>query len=614
MKLKLLRIENFKGIADLHIQIDGSLRVYGDNATGKSSLKDAFLWLLFDKDSQNRSDFAIKPRASDGSERHNLVTLVEATLDGLTLRKEQSEKWTKKRGSADRVFEGNETAYFIDGVPVKRKDYLVKIGEIADEVTFRTLTDTSYFCETMHHTERRKMLAKMTGVDMGNVATLEQDKARVAASIRDMKKDMDALPVRIDEANKALPAEEKDRATVEADIAAETAELKAVNERLAAVENGGAMVELKAQERKIQEERAELVRLDKAAEDKIADEKRRRVAEAQKVLDAAADKLSVARREYSVAEDIVSGGTVKLERLRKTYEDIAAQCFTGSTVCVACGQSLPGDKIDALKASWNTAHASEMNRAEAEGIAYRKTYDAAVEQVASLKQTLETAQASMKQAQELLAAAKAAPVVAACNPRIAELDIEIHKAGAGILDASRASADMVKSIKDEASAIESTLKALRQDIATIDAAEKTRERIKKLEAEQQGLSEKYATLERELMRIEDEQRAVTREVEEKVNSRFKSVRFQLFRERINGSLEECCDPMIGGVPYPSANNGARINAGLEIIATIGAHIGLSLPVFIDNAESVTRVYDAPFQTIELIVSEKDKTLRIEEKH
>ena len=65
------------------------------------------------------------------------------------------------------------------------------------------------------------------------------------------------------------------------------------------------------------------------------------------------------------------------------------------------------------------------------------------------------------------------------------------------------------------------------------------------------------------------------------------------------------------VPFAFANNAARINAGLEIIDTLSAHWGVTMPVFVDNAESVTRLTHTTAQVIRLVVSEPDKKLRLE---
>jgi hypothetical protein len=67
-----------------------------------------------------------------------------------------------------------------------------------------------------------------------------------------------------------------------------------------------------------------------------------------------------------------------------------------------------------------------------------------------------------------------------------------------------------------------------------------------------------------------------------------------------------------GVPFEtSLNNGSRINVGLDIINTISTQTGLSLPVFVDNAESVTELLPIESQVVRLVVSGQDKQLRVE---
>ncbi|NLM08491.1 MAG: ATP-binding protein [Clostridiales Family XIII bacterium] len=125
MKLNSLKLQNFKGIRQFELDAQGGdISVFGDNATGKTTLADAFMWLLFDKDSSNRKDFQIKTLGPDGEPEHGLEHTVEASLQlpngkQLTLKKVYAEKWTKKRGSATAEFTGHTTDHFIDGVPVQ---------------------------------------------------------------------------------------------------------------------------------------------------------------------------------------------------------------------------------------------------------------------------------------------------------------------------------------------------------------------------------------------------------------------------------------------------------------------------------------------------------------
>jgi hypothetical protein len=81
--------------------------------------------------------------------------------------------------------------------------------------------------------------------------------------------------------------------------------------------------------------------------------------------------------------------------------------------------------------------------------------------------------------------------------------------------------------------------------------------------------------------------------------------------QINGGLNETCEVTYNGVPYSDLNNAMRINIGLDIINTLSAHYGISVPIFIDNAESVTSLEAVNGQVIRLIVSEQNKKLNVE---
>ena len=111
--------------------------------------------------------------------------------------------------------------------------------------------------------------------------------------------------------------------------------------------------------------------------------------------------------------------------------------------------------------------------------------------------------------------------------------------------------------------------------------------------------------------MEEYTRYKTRVVEEGVNAMFRIAKFRLFREQANGGIEERCDVTVDGVPYGSLNNGMKINVGIDIINALSRHNGVTVPLFVDNAESVTNLERADAQVIRLVVSADDKKLRCE---
>ena len=150
-----MKLKNFKGIKNFELKPDGNdLRIYGENEAGKTSLYDAFYWILFDKDSEGNSNFSIKTLDEDNNVIHNLEHEVKAELEindkKMELRKVYYEKWTKKRGSATETFTGHTTDYYINDVPVKKSEYDSKINDLIDEERFKLLTNSAYFNEQLH--------------------------------------------------------------------------------------------------------------------------------------------------------------------------------------------------------------------------------------------------------------------------------------------------------------------------------------------------------------------------------------------------------------------------------------------------------------------------------
>ena len=136
-------------------------------------------------------------------------------------------------------------------------------------------------------------------------------------------------------------------------------------------------------------------------------------------------------------------------------------------------------------------------------------------------------------------------------------------------------------------------------------------RIDELHKMQKSLSQALADEEKKEQDIFDFYKEKMLYVENSVNSMFEDVKFKLFAEQINGGEVAICDTLVSTngswVPYKSANNAGKINAGLEIIKKLQDLYKTTAPVFIDNAESVNVVKGTHGQAILLLVS-NDKSL------
>ena len=222
IKIKSLKLENFKGIKDLTIDFKDTTNIYGDNAVGKTTIFDAYSWLLWDKDSLNRKDFAIKPYDKNGEEVHNLESIVEGNFrfddTDLSLKKIYKEVWTKKRGSTQAEFTGHTTDYYINAVPVKKKEYTERIASVISEDNFNLLSNPLYFNQILDKNKRREVILglidevkpediiainkDLEDLDL-ETYTIDELKKIAKDSAKKINKDIESIPARIDELDKS---------------------------------------------------------------------------------------------------------------------------------------------------------------------------------------------------------------------------------------------------------------------------------------------------------------------------------------------------------------------------------------------------------------------------
>jgi len=94
-----------------------------------------------------------------------------------------------------------------------------------------------------------------------------------------------------------------------------------------------------------------------------------------------------------------------------------------------------------------------------------------------------------------------------------------------------------------------------------------------------------------------------------VADKFAPYSFKMFEQQINGGISDTCELLRDGKPYSALSTGEKIAAGLHVIEVLSDHYGISAPVFIDNAESLTLpVKTAQMQQIFMKVAEGQEKL------
>jgi len=654
MKLLRLTLSNFKGIKSFTLDTQGgNVAVYGDNAVGKTTLPDAFNWLLFDKDSQGKKDFAIKTLDAAGQVIHGLSHEVEGVFSlndrTLTLKKSYAEKWTKKRGSATKEFTGHTTDYSIDGVPTQKKEYDAFIASIADEGIFKLLTSPTYFNEQLHWNDRRKILLEVCGdltdeevidsaVTLGNKdmlalltvinagRSLDDHKKVIAARRSEINKELEKIPVRIDEATRSLPdITGIDAAGLPTTIDIAKAQLQKKQDELARIQGGGEIAEKRRQLATVE---GDIIRLQN---DHQADQQKA-IQEKYNLINAANGRASEAQAELTSAKrrmGVIATELEKLEsnrkNLREEWRKVNDEQFEhyGETACPTCGQDLPEEKIEDAREkaqkAFNLDKAKRLENINSTGKSIKANIETLNAENSDLVAKANDAELKVQEneadtvtLQIEIDALKDQTKPITDNPKYTKKQQEKVNIEKAIAQLQAGNAEATTAVQAEISNIRQDIDALETDLLKVKQRELGQKRIKELEAQEKILAAEYEKLEGELYLCETFIKTKVSLLEEKINSKFKYARFQMFSEQINGGITECCNTLYNGVPYSSGlNNGHRGVVGLDIIATLTEHYGFYPPIFYDNAESVTRIPEMKSQVITLYVSEPDKKLRVE---
>lgn len=661
IELVVLKLRDFKGIKSLDIQLDGgNAQIFGDNEVGKTTTFDAFLWLLFDKDSNNKKDFAIKTLNGDGSERHNLEHTVEGTflVEGatVTLKKIYKEKWTKKRGQPVAEFTGHEVEHFVDEVPLSKKAYTAKVNEIVEEEVFKLLTSPTYFNEQMKWQEKRQLLLEICGDisdeeviasnqalsklnDLLNGKTLDDMKKIIASKKKHINEELEMIPVRIDEINKMMPETTVDVETMRQQVANIEAGIEELQEQKIRMKNGTSVLDKQRQLQELEMQRTDLKRSFEADSMLSVHKLQVRVQEAQ-------GNIQIIQAEIMHKESYKKSKEAELQQLSQDVQHTENQLidlrkewarqndtrfeYEDKCECPTCKQELPHEQVESARnealAQFNEEKARRLSVVNDKGrtLAQEKErkarrHNEVNEDLFSVNMDLdaaniklESAQKELVKYQEKLKQAQTSVPDVTTTDEYKSINLQIETVQGEIKQLNEHDYEAFAGIDEEINKLNIERKECNNAIAQYANVEANKERIIELEDQQVKLAQEYEKLEQTTFLIEEFIRTKVNMLTDRINSKFKYARFKLFDTQVNGGLNEVCETTYKGVPYGAGlNNAAKINVGLDIINTLSAHFGIQAPIFVDNAEAVTKFIDVNTQLISLVVSEKDKQLRVE---
>lgn len=671
IKLKSLHLENFKGIKQLDITFGEKTQISGQNASGKTTIFDAFTWLLFNKNSTGDEKFNIRPLDADGNRIDNVEIKVVAVLevDGkeVELSKVQKQNWVKKRGTDTAVLQGNVNSFEIDGYPKSEADFKTYISELVSEDLFKMLTNPLFFVGMKWKEQRDILMRFVTDISdvelaQGNpkftdlISELEKAPStddirnKFTKALSEWKKKQAEIPVRIDELSKSLE---------DVDVAEKELAVKELEERITEIDAkiadaGKAVDGLCGESMELQFAMNEIRTIANAEllhERRVLEEAR---SEADKAFNDAHKMISDLRRKIEENKVSIEQAEKKRTELGVRYKEALAQVFDetpylfdeskwvfdeNSTICSLCGQSLPEDKIAEIKAdfearkiaakadaekkleaaknSFDAQKNSNMEAIEVDGFKQKHIIKELTAENSSLNEQIET-----KKKEEIEAIGRKNKIEKQLSELPTEPDMsanaeyqqkkaryeELEKQIASLKD----STSVTDVFKEERKALVAELDAVKAEIAKASKNIEIEERIGELEKEQRKVAQKVADMEKMLYLLEEFIKEKMLRISETVNQRFNSVNFKLFEEQYNGGMKECCTCTLDGIAFKDLNNGHRIVAGLDIIRSLSELYGVNAPIFVDNAESINafNIPEMDAQMILLSVS-ADKELKVE---
>ncbi len=642
--LHQLTFTNFKGIKDLTIEFGSVTNIHGDNGTGKSTVFDAFTWLLFGKDSHDAKDFNIKTLDETGKAIPMLDHMVEGILsaDGIsmTLKRIYQEKWTRRRGAEQSELTGHETLFWWNGVPLQAGEYKSKIDCLINEGLFKLLTSTLYF-NTLKWQDRRQVLILIAG-EISNkevLGMMEKDQVRdinailnsgkgladfrkeIAVRKKKLSDELKTISTRIDEVTKGLP-EPVDFEAVRADISQKQAALLDVENTIT-----DQVTAYKQKAEEIQCIQNQVFKLRETLNSMQFEEKSR----LQKVRNEQMLKLNDLKQKHSVlsrqlkdeqhALDILLQSKSSIEseinelRAEWTAVSMAELVFKEDEfVCPLCKRELDPESIAEKSAQMIQAFTENNSKRLADitsrGRRLSVTFGEITADVETTNAEIHKLSASLESLSQQLSESETLPAPRDPDPdsipQLVEIRQQIAKLELQILESPKLD---IESLKQQKSALQSEIYGLQVILGHEDVIKRGKTRIHELMSSEKSLAAQISDLEKQEFAMDAYTRSRMDLVESRVNGKFSLVKFRMFNTLINGGIEECCDCMVGGVPYADVNSAGKIQAGIDIINTLSKHYKISAPIWIDNRESTNEIPHTESQLINLIVS-NDKTLII----
>lgn len=639
IRIQEIILENFRGIQRFRLSPQGrNVNIYGRNGAGKTTIADAWCWLLFGEDSHGAPDsgvgkFDVQTRGTSGLE-YSVTASITCSGEPHTLKRVLKEQFTRKRGAAEATKTGYTTRYYIDEVPCKsKKEYEAFLdGILPDREIAKALTLPYVFPGAMKEDARREMLLKWFAPELDEDSILsrhpelaplrkhkgyksvEQYQQWAKEKRRAVNKELDAIPGRLDEAEKAKstdipqPGDEAKYAQLQNMKAKLTAQISGIRNGENILEARRRISQLEAQ---LAKGEAEYLRTIDHANDSLKEDIRLQADEISKK----EIELSGLRRRSEDRQKFLADLRRDIEKQGQKWAARNTEAFGATAaVCPTCGRPLPEEQIQGAREAFNIQKSNDLEAILQAGNSLKQTYkeEKAKREDELIKlEELKTELERMRKKHDALRGSVISPPAYEDTDKGRELlqKIDAAKKEAAVLEtcAEKKIPELqtkIEGLNEEISAME-----YRRMNADINARQEAR--MKELMEQQKSLNLELASLDEGLMLAEKFIRLRASDLEESINEHFSLVRWKLYEEQINGGIRNRCEAMVltdsgAYMEYgANLNDGHKVRGGLDIINAIQRATGYCLPVWVDAAGEITEDLHTPAQLTRLYATLED---------
>lgn len=648
IRLKKIHLQNFKGLRDVKLEFDSMVTsILGRNGSGKTTIYDAFMWILFDKDSTRRKDFEIKTLDADNKTKKDLEHSVELSLyvsdgDGVVpieiiLKKTYREKWTRKRGTSTDEFNGNETLYYWNNVPMKKEEYVSRIASIVkEEEVFTLLTDLKYF-HTLPWQQKRQILFSMvvgTDIEADDPALRERLKntkpddlrRELNATKKKLSTAIEQYPIRIDELQRSI-TESVNLESIADKYELSKKELESIDAQLISIKSSSdnKNKEYSALSKKLLDSTNSI----NERKNTIINSVKNKVTAASNALDIAFQNekkiknvINEIRSDIKVLESKRDRLKVRLQEARDEYVAQFELKIT-DTSCPSCGREYDESKIEIMVQEFNERKSKKLEVLASSGFALKEEVAQIEKDIISQQKTVDEKYIQLdKIEQQLVELTKQYNTVKeeieTETSRLLDTDItlnELMKVNES-LDAEMQTFSNNNTTTDNKELVELKNKHLQivrsceVDIAASKNNELINNRITELETQRMRDLDELSMTEKMEFDLSEFIMKKVRYAEERLKDFFYGVEFKMFDVQVNGGISDTCVIMKDGVPYSDLNTASKAWVSLQLIKVFSKKYDLQVPIFIDNRESVSDIPDMPQQVINLVVSKENQKLKL----